>query len=73
LLHWNWDLYDTAHVVFRPKQMSPDELLLGYAGYTGVCSRIYRYGAGVRGSGRLCRLTWRGVISINARTGSGAF
>jgi len=30
LLHRNWDLYDTAHVVFRPKQMSPDELLLGY-------------------------------------------
>lgn len=30
LLHRNWDLYDTAHVVFRPKQMSADELLLGY-------------------------------------------
>jgi radical SAM superfamily enzyme YgiQ (UPF0313 family) len=30
LLHRNWDLYDTAHVVFRPKQMSPEELLLGY-------------------------------------------
>lgn len=30
LLHRNWELYDTAHVVFRPKQMSPEELLLGY-------------------------------------------
>jgi radical SAM superfamily enzyme YgiQ (UPF0313 family) len=30
LLHRNWDLYDTAHVVFRPKNMSPEELLLGY-------------------------------------------
>jgi len=30
LLHRNWDLYDTAHVVFQPKQMTPDELLLGY-------------------------------------------
>jgi radical SAM superfamily enzyme YgiQ (UPF0313 family) len=30
LLHRNWDLYDTAHVVFRPKQMSPEELFLGY-------------------------------------------
>jgi radical SAM superfamily enzyme YgiQ (UPF0313 family) len=30
LLHRNWDLYDTAHVVFRPRQMSPEELLLGY-------------------------------------------
>ena len=30
LLHRDWDLYDTAHVVFRPKHMTPDELLLGY-------------------------------------------
>jgi len=30
LLHRNWDLYDTAHVVFRPRHMSPEELLLGY-------------------------------------------
>jgi radical SAM superfamily enzyme YgiQ (UPF0313 family) len=30
LLHCNWDLYDTAHVVFQPKQMTPEELLLGY-------------------------------------------
>ncbi|HWB14261.1 MAG TPA: radical SAM protein [Pirellulales bacterium] len=30
LLHTNWDLYDTAHVVFRPKRMSPEELQLGY-------------------------------------------
>ena len=30
LLHRNWELYDTAHVVFQPKQMSPEELLLGY-------------------------------------------
>ncbi len=30
LLHCDWDLYDTAHVVFRPRQMSPEELFLGY-------------------------------------------
>jgi radical SAM superfamily enzyme YgiQ (UPF0313 family) len=30
LLHKNWDLYDTAHVVFRPKRMTPDELAAGY-------------------------------------------
>lgn len=30
LLHTNWDLYDTAHVVFQPKHMSPEELHLGY-------------------------------------------
>jgi radical SAM superfamily enzyme YgiQ (UPF0313 family) len=31
LLHQNWDLYDTAHVVFRPRHMSPEELAEGYA------------------------------------------
>ena len=31
LLHRDWDLYDTAHAVFRPKQMSADELEQGYA------------------------------------------
>ena len=30
LLHRNWDLYDTAHVVFQPKHMTPEELSLGY-------------------------------------------
>jgi len=31
LLHRNWDLYDTAHAVFRPKHMTPEELEQGYA------------------------------------------
>ncbi len=31
LLHRDWALYDTAHAVFRPKNMSPDELEQGYA------------------------------------------
>jgi radical SAM superfamily enzyme YgiQ (UPF0313 family) len=30
LLHRDWEQYDTAHVVFQPKQMTPEELLLGY-------------------------------------------
>jgi radical SAM superfamily enzyme YgiQ (UPF0313 family) len=30
LLHKNWSLYDTAHVVFRPKHLTPEELSLGY-------------------------------------------
>lgn len=30
ILHKNWNLYDTAHVVFRPTHMSPDELQEGY-------------------------------------------
>ncbi len=31
LLHRNWDLYDTAHVVFQPKHMSVEQLNEGYA------------------------------------------
>ena len=31
LLHRDWALYDTAHVVFRPAGMSPEELAEGYA------------------------------------------
>jgi radical SAM superfamily enzyme YgiQ (UPF0313 family) len=31
LLHRNWSLYDTAHAVFLPKQMTPEELEHGYA------------------------------------------
>ena len=30
LLHRDWNRYDTAHVVFRPKNMSPDDLMAGY-------------------------------------------
>jgi radical SAM superfamily enzyme YgiQ (UPF0313 family) len=30
LLHRGWERYDTAHAVFRPRHMSPDELELGY-------------------------------------------
>ena len=30
LLHRNWELYDTSHVVFRPKHLTPEELHLGY-------------------------------------------
>jgi radical SAM superfamily enzyme YgiQ (UPF0313 family) len=31
LLHRDWSLYDTAHAVFRPKHMSPEQLEQGYA------------------------------------------
>jgi radical SAM superfamily enzyme YgiQ (UPF0313 family) len=30
LLHRDWSKYDTAHVVFRPRHMTPEELELGY-------------------------------------------
>ena len=31
LLHRDWTFYDTAHAVFRPRHMSPEELEEGYA------------------------------------------
>lgn len=31
LLHKNWSLYDTSHVVFRPRHMTPEQLEEGYA------------------------------------------
>src|SRR5262249_11652205 len=31
LLHRDWERYDTAHAVFLPRHMSPDELEEGYA------------------------------------------
>ncbi|MBM3860448.1 MAG: B12-binding domain-containing radical SAM protein [Verrucomicrobia bacterium] len=31
LLHRNWELYDTGHVVFRPKRMNAEQLAEGYA------------------------------------------
>jgi radical SAM superfamily enzyme YgiQ (UPF0313 family) len=36
LLHRDWDLYDTAHAVFRPRHMTPEELEAGY-------ERAYRH------------------------------
>ena len=30
LLHYNWQHYDTQHVVFQPKQMTPEELDSGF-------------------------------------------
>jgi diphthamide synthase (EF-2-diphthine--ammonia ligase) len=30
LLHSNWDLYDTRHVVYKPARLSAEELQAGY-------------------------------------------
>jgi radical SAM superfamily enzyme YgiQ (UPF0313 family) len=40
LLHRDWALYDTAHAVFRPKHMSPEEL---EQGYTWIYSRLFSH------------------------------
>ena len=42
MLHYDWDRYDTAHVVFQPKHMSPEELDRGYA----YCySKLFSHGS----------------------------
>lgn len=40
LLHRDWSLYDTAHVVFEPKHMSPEELA---AGYSWIYRRLFSH------------------------------
>jgi radical SAM superfamily enzyme YgiQ (UPF0313 family) len=40
LLHRDWSLYDTAHAVFRPRNMSPEEL---EQGYTWLYQRLFSH------------------------------
>ena len=42
LLHKNWELYDTAHVVFRPARMTVDELS---DGYVWCYERLFSHGS----------------------------
>ena len=64
VLHHDWDLFDTRHVVFRPAQLSAEEL---EAGYWRAYREFYRWGAIVRGAftkdsarGRLRHLAYAG-------------
>jgi radical SAM superfamily enzyme YgiQ (UPF0313 family) len=47
LLHRDWDLYDTRHVVFRTRGMSAEEL---ESGYWRAYRDFYRWGSIVRGA-----------------------
>jgi radical SAM superfamily enzyme YgiQ (UPF0313 family) len=47
LLHDNWDLYDTRHVVYRPARLTPAEL---EAGYWRAYESFYRWGSIFRGA-----------------------
>lgn len=42
ILTTDWELYDGQHVVFQPRQMSPQEL---GAGHERTWKKVYRYGA----------------------------
>jgi radical SAM superfamily enzyme YgiQ (UPF0313 family) len=47
LLHRDWDLYDTRHVVFTPARLTPAEL---EAGYWRAYRDFYRWGSILRGA-----------------------
>ena len=53
ILTRNWDLYDTAHVVFRPARMSAAAL---EAGYLRARRDFYRWGSILRGAATHARL-----------------
>lgn len=42
IIHRDWNLYDTAHAVFRPRHMEPEEL---EAGYRALYERIFSHGS----------------------------
>jgi radical SAM superfamily enzyme YgiQ (UPF0313 family) len=47
LLHCNWDLYDTRHVVYRPAKLTPEAL---ETGYWHAYRDFYRWGSIFRGA-----------------------
>lgn len=53
ILTRNWDLYDTAHVVFRPARMSAAQLK---DGYLRACRDFYRWGSILKSAGAHQRL-----------------
>jgi len=56
ILHRDWDLYDTRHVVFRPARLDPAEL---EAGYHRAYRDFYRWGSILRGAGTKPALSGR--------------
>src|SRR2546427_1205262 len=57
LLHRDWDLYDTRHVVFQPMRLTPAQL---EAGYWRAYKDFYRWGSIVRGAA--AKNTWSGRL-----------
>ncbi|MBE7556373.1 MAG: B12-binding domain-containing radical SAM protein [Anaerolineales bacterium] len=56
LLHSNWDLYDTRHVVYRPARLTPETL---EAGYWQAYRDFYRWSAIFSGAATKPDLTGR--------------
>jgi radical SAM superfamily enzyme YgiQ (UPF0313 family) len=56
LVHSNWDLYDTRHVVYQPARLTPEAL---EAGYWQAYRDFYRWGAIFKGAATKADLTGR--------------
>lgn len=54
ILHSNWDLYDTRHVVYRPAKISPEAL---EAAYWRAYQEFYRWSAILKGAATKDTLT----------------
>jgi radical SAM superfamily enzyme YgiQ (UPF0313 family) len=65
LLHRDWSRYDTAHAVFRPKHMTPEELERGYA---WIYQRLFSHTSiwRRRPSGAGANTDWRSVAAYLA-------
>jgi radical SAM superfamily enzyme YgiQ (UPF0313 family) len=57
ILHRNWDLYDTRHVVFRTRKVQAADL---EAGYWRAYRDFYRWGSILRGASH--KGTWAGRL-----------
>jgi radical SAM superfamily enzyme YgiQ (UPF0313 family) len=64
LLHRDWDLYDTRHVVFETRGMKAEEL---EAGYWRAYRDFYRWGSILRGAS--AKHAWRGRLRHVAYAG----
>jgi len=64
LLHRDWDLYDTRHVVYRPARLSAEELR---SGYQRAYHDFYRWGSILRGASS--KATLRGQVRHVAYAG----
>jgi radical SAM superfamily enzyme YgiQ (UPF0313 family) len=64
LLHRDWDLYDTRHVVFETRGMKAEEL---EAGYWRAYRDFYRWGSILRGAS--AKDAWRGRLRHVAYAG----
>jgi len=64
LLHRDWDLYDTRHVVFATRGMTPEQL---ETGYWRAYRDFYRWGSILRGAST--KPSWRGGLRHLAYAG----